>query len=116
MDDIELGTYKFQKDWSILCRIPNPADSKSWGFPEFWKILNGVGGIPIKIHKIQGEFMEFQSGSPSIYCRISNVVHGVCVDIFWTSPIYRANAVEMVEHVVVKLKRHLLQHLLVCQS
>ena len=28
------------------------------------------------IHKILWKFMEFQSGSPSIYYRISNVVHG----------------------------------------
>ena len=54
----------------------NPADSKSWGIPEFskilngfdripefCKILNGFAGIPIKIHKILGKFMEFQSGS-----------------------------------------------------
>ena len=52
-----------------------PADSKSWGIPEFWKILNGFAGIPIKIHKISGKFMEFQSGSLSICYRISNVVH-----------------------------------------
>ena len=28
------------------------------------------------------KFMDIQSGSPSIYYRISGVVHGVCVDIF----------------------------------
>ena len=65
-----------KKDRSILCRIPNFADSKSWGSPEFWKILNGFAGNPIKIHKILGKFVEFQSGSPSIYYKISNVVHG----------------------------------------
>ena len=43
-----------KKGTSILCRIPNPADSKSWEIPEFWKILNGFAGIPIKIHKILG--------------------------------------------------------------
>ena len=31
--------------------------------------------------------MEFQSGSPSIYYRISNVVHWGCVDILWNSPL-----------------------------
>ena len=72
MDDTELGTQKFQdfqKHSSSLCRIPYPADSESWGIPEFFKILNGFPGIP-------GKFMEFLSGSPSIYYRISNVVHG----------------------------------------
>ena len=62
-------------------------DSKSWGIPEFCKILNGFAGIPIKIHKMLGKYMEFQSGSLSIYYRISNVVHGGCVDIFWNSPV-----------------------------
>ena len=70
------------KDRCILCRIPYPADSTSWGIPEFWKILNGFSGIPIKIHKRLGKFMEFQSGSMSIYYRISNVVYGMCVWIF----------------------------------
>ena len=56
--------------------MPNPDDSESWGIPEFCKILNGFPGIPVKIHKILGKFLEFQSGSPSIYYRISNVVHG----------------------------------------
>ena len=65
-----------KKDSSSLCRIPNPADSNSLGSPEFCKILKGFAGIPIKIHKILGNFLEFQSGSPSIYYRISNVVHG----------------------------------------
>ena len=65
-----------KKDSSNLCRIPNAANSKSWGVPQFCKILNGFAGIPIKIHKILAKFMEFQSGSPSIYYRISNVVHG----------------------------------------
>ena len=32
--------------------------------------------------------MEFQSGLPTIYYRISNSVHGVCVDIFWNSPLW----------------------------
>ena len=76
-----------KKDSSSLCRIPNPADSNSWGIPEFCKILKGFAGIPIKIHKMLGKFVEFQSDSPNIYYRISNVVHGVCVDIFWNSPI-----------------------------
>ena len=61
-------------------------DSKSWGIPEICNILNGFPGISIKIHKILRKFMEFQSNSPSIYYRVSNVVHGGCVDIFWNSP------------------------------
>ena len=79
MDNINWVPKNFRiskKDRSILCRIPDPADSKSWGIPEFKKIFNGFAGIPIKTHKILGKFMEFQSGSPSIYYRISNVVHG----------------------------------------
>ena len=64
-----------KKDSGSLCRIPNRADSNSWGIPEFCKILNGFPGIPVKIHKILGKFLESQSGSPSIYYRISNVVH-----------------------------------------
>ena len=61
---------------SSLWRIPNPADSKSLGILEFCKVLNGFAGIPIKIHKIAGKFVEFQSVLPSIYYRISNVIHG----------------------------------------
>ena len=71
-----------KKDSSGLCRIPNPACSNSWGIPEFCNILNDFPGIPVKRHKILGKFMEFQSGSPSIYFRISIIVHRVCVDIF----------------------------------
>ena len=74
------------RNFRISKKDKNPADSKSLGIPEFCKILNGFAGIPIKIHKILGEFMEFESRSPSIYYRISNVVHGGCVDIFWNSP------------------------------
>ena len=64
MDDTELDTYKFQdfqECSSSFCRIPNLADSKSKGIPEFCKILNGFRGIPVKIHKILGKFMDFQS-------------------------------------------------------
>ena len=75
-----------KKDSSSLCRIPNLAESKSLGIPEFCKTLNGFAGIPIKIHKILGKFMEFQSDSPSIYYRITNVVDQGCVDIFWNTP------------------------------
>ena len=77
-------TTKFRiskKGSSRLCRTPNPADSKSWEIPEFYKIFNGFAGISIKIHKIPGKFMKFQSGSPRINYRISNVVHWG-VDIF----------------------------------
>ena len=34
-----------------LCRIPYSADSKSWGIPEFRKILNGFPGIPVKLDR-----------------------------------------------------------------
>ena len=76
-----------KKDSSSLCRIPNPAASKSRGIPEICKILNGFPGIPVKIHKISRKFMEFQSSSLSVYYKISNVVHGGCVDIFWNNPL-----------------------------
>ena len=45
-------------------------------FQEFCKTLNGFRRIPVKIHKIFGHFMDFQSFSSSIFYRISNVVHG----------------------------------------
>ena len=64
-----------------FCRIPEPADSKSWGVPEFCKNLNGFPGIPVKIYKIGWKFEDFRSYSLSISYRISNVVHG-CVWIF----------------------------------
>ena len=81
-------TFRISKKYNrSLCRIPNPADSKSWGIPEFRKTLNGFSGIPVKINKILEIFMEFQSDSPSIYYRISNVVHWGYVDIFWNSPV-----------------------------
>ena len=59
-----------KKDSGSLRRIPNPDGWNSWGIPEFCKILNGFPRIPVKIHRILGKFMEFQSGSPSIYYRI----------------------------------------------
>ena len=47
------------------------------------RTLNGFPGIPVKIYKILGKFMDFQSHSLGNSYRISNVFHGVCVDIFW---------------------------------
>ena len=85
-----------KRDSNSLCRIPNTADSKSWVIPEFCEILNGFARIPIKIHKILGKFMEFQSGSPSTYCRIFSVVHGTGVDIFWNSPLLTIDLVNLV--------------------
>ena len=67
---------------SRFFRIPNLADSKDWGIPEFCKTFNDFGGIPVKIHNILGKFMDFQSSLLSIFYRISNVVRGVCVWIF----------------------------------
>ena len=66
-----------KNDSSSLCRIPNLTHSNSWGIVKFCKSLKGFAGIPIKIHKILDKFMEFQSGSPTSYCRMSNVVHGM---------------------------------------
>ena len=60
---------------SSFCRIPNLAGSKSWRIPEFCSTLNGCRGIPVKIQKILGKFMDFQSCSPSTFYRIFNVVH-----------------------------------------
>ena len=82
-----LKNFRISKnDSSSFCRIPNLAGCKSWGIPEFCNTLNGFRGNPVKVHKILGKFMKFQSCSPSIFCRISNVVHWGCVDIFWNSP------------------------------
>ena len=47
-----------KKDNCSFCRIPEPADSKSWGIPEFCKNLNGFPGIPVKIYKILGKFLD----------------------------------------------------------
>ena len=81
-----LKNFRFSKnDNSSFCRIPNLADSEYWRIPEFCKALNDFRGIPVRIHKILGKFMDFQSSSLSIFYRISNVVHGGCVDIFWNS-------------------------------
>ena len=65
-----------KKDNCSFCRIPEPTNSKSWGIPEFRKNLNGFPGIPVKIYKILGKFVDFQSYSLSIFYWISNVVHG----------------------------------------
>ena len=75
-----LKNFRISKnDSSSFCRIPNLSDSKFYGIPEYCKILNGFRGIRVKIHKILGKFMDFQSCSTSILYRISNVVHGgVC--------------------------------------
>ena len=76
-----------KKDNCSFCKIPEPADSKSCGIPEFRKKLNGFPGIPVKIYKILGKFVDFRSYSLSISYRISIVVHGWYVHIFWNSPI-----------------------------
>ena len=55
--------FRISKKYSgSLCRIPYPADSKSWGIPEVRNSLNGFPGIPVKIDKILRIFIEFQSG------------------------------------------------------
>ena len=58
---------------AVSAVIPNLADSRSWGNSRIFKTFNGFCGIPVKIHKILGKFMDFQSCSPSIFYRISNV-------------------------------------------
>ena len=51
-------------------------------FQNFAKNLNGFPGIPVKIYKLLGEFVDFQSYSLSISYKISNVVHRGGVSIF----------------------------------
>ena len=46
-------------DIGRFCRIPNLADSRYWGIPEFCKVFNDFRGIPVKIHKILGEIHGF---------------------------------------------------------
>ena len=70
-----------KNDSSRFCRIPDLADSKYWGIPESYKTFNDFRGIPVKIHKILGKFMDFQSSLLSIFYRLSDVVHE-CVWIF----------------------------------
>ena len=78
-----------KNDSSRFCRIPNLADSKYWEIPEFYKTFNDFRRIPVKIHKIWGKFMDFQSSLLSIFDRIPNVVHGEGgADIFWNSPLH----------------------------
>ena len=90
MDDTELG----------FCRIPEPADSRSWRIPEFRQNLNGFPGIPVKIYKNLKKFVDFQSYSLSISYRISNVVHGGRGgggDIFGNSPIFETSLLRTLE-------------------
>ena len=78
-----LKNFRISKNNSnSFCRIPHLADSSSWGITELWN-----REFPVKIHKMLGTFMDFQSCSPSIFYKISSVVHGGCVDIFLNSPI-----------------------------
>ena len=92
---------------SSFCRIPNLGDSKAWGIPEFCKTFNGLRGIPVKIQKVWRKFMDFQSGSPSICYKISNVVHGERVDIFWNSPIPQGEK----EYLLYQVCRNMLTYL-----
>ena len=73
-----LGTFSglFQKISTHPC---GPHWTEYPKMSEFWKILSGFSGIPVKIDKIWGKFMEFQSGSPSIYYRISRCRPVGCV-------------------------------------
>ena len=43
---------------NILCKIPNPAGSKSWGISEFCKTFNGFSGILAKNSQTFGEIHE----------------------------------------------------------
>ena len=73
-----------KKDSCSFHKIPESADSKSGGIPEFHKNFYCFPGIPVKIYKILVKVMDFQSYLLSISYRISM---GGCVDIFWNSPI-----------------------------
>ena len=42
--------------------------------------------------EFRSKFTKFWGNSWSVYYRISNVVHGGCVDIFWNSPILSKTA------------------------
>ena len=74
--------------------------------------LNSFPGIPVKIYKILGKFMDFQSCLMSISSMISNAVHGgVCVDIFWNSPLPFVNSTK---GLILDLTKILLPKCLVC--
>ena len=47
--------------------------------------------------------MKFQSDSPSIYYRISNVVHGGGADIFWNIPLQAVDVSFMLVHCIATL-------------
>ena len=75
-----------KKDNCSFCKIPEPPDSKSWGFQNFCKTLNGFLGIPVKIYKIWRNLwisIVTERFLQDFQCR----PWGVCVDIFWNSPI-----------------------------
>ena len=70
-----LKNFRISKnDDRSFCRIPDLADSKYWGIPEFCKTLNDFRRILVKLHKILAKFIDFQSSSLSIFYMISNVV------------------------------------------
>ena len=79
MNNIKLVPRNFmisKKESSSFCRISNPTDSKSWEILKFRMTLNGFPGIPVKLHKVWEKFIDSQSALPSLYYRISNVLHG----------------------------------------
>ena len=51
-------------------------------FQTFARLLMIFVEFQSKFIRVWGKFMDFQSSLLSIFCRISNVVHGGCVDIF----------------------------------
>ena len=91
MDDTELCIQKseeFQEGQQQFIQDSNPADSESWGIPEFCKILNGFPGISVKIHNIFGKFLQFQSAHQVFITGFPmSSMGGRGVDIFWNSPI-----------------------------
>ena len=78
-----------------LRRIPNPADSNSWGIPEFCKILKGFAGISVKnsqnFRKTRGIPVRLTEHLlQDFQCRPWG-----CVDIVWNSPMQDSVSVRL---------------------
>ena len=74
-----------KKDNCSFGRIPEPADSKSWGIPEFRKTLNGFPGIPVKIYKILGKgpvkLIQRVKIAQSFLQSVSNLFHFIILSL-----------------------------------
>ena len=77
-----------KKDNCSFCRIPEPADSKPGGIPEFRKNLNGFPEIPAKIYKILGEICGFPVILTEHFLQDFRCRPWWGGDIFWNSPMY----------------------------